>query len=114
MKNSQADKASGSKGNAFTRTLGQALDVLEPLIQLLIRFCGWSSILLVAAIFFFIFLEAGEMVWKLNWKQFFFSYLSTTPFISTVNLLAGKEIVTESFISGKRDIKALANPCASG
>jgi len=49
------------------------LDCLELPIELLIRACGWSSIVLVAAIFFFIFRESGGMLAKLDWGQFFFS-----------------------------------------
>ncbi|MEM8735920.1 MAG: phosphate ABC transporter permease subunit PstC [Planctomycetota bacterium] len=58
---------------SFVRSIGRTLDICEPAIQLAIRACGWSSIVLVAAIFFFIFLEAGDMVYKLDWGEFFFS-----------------------------------------
>jgi phosphate transport system permease protein len=56
-----------------THVLRRALDFIELPIELLIRVCGWSSIILVAAIFFFIFRESGGMLTKLDWGQFFFS-----------------------------------------
>ena len=46
----------------------------EPLIELLIRVCGWSSILFVAAIFFFVLREAAPMLFgKMNLVEFFTS-----------------------------------------
>jgi phosphate transport system permease protein len=53
--------------------LRRALAFLELPIELTIRACGWSSIVLVAAIFVFIFKESGGMLAKLDWNQFFFS-----------------------------------------
>jgi phosphate transport system permease protein len=50
------------------------LDRLERPIEWLIRVCGWSSILVVASIFYFIFQEAAPMVPKLDWVQFFTSH----------------------------------------
>jgi phosphate transport system permease protein len=49
------------------------LDFLERPIEWLIRLCGWSSIIGIGAIFFFIFREAAPMVPKLDWVQFFTS-----------------------------------------
>jgi phosphate transport system permease protein len=49
------------------------LDATEKPTEWLIRICGWSSIIGIAAIFLFIFKEAGPMVWKLDWWQFFTS-----------------------------------------
>src|SRR5436190_18772048 len=49
------------------------LDTLEKPIEVLIRVCGWSSIVGIAAIFLFIFKEAAPMVPKLNWFHFFTS-----------------------------------------
>lgn len=51
----------------------RVLAFLELPIELTIRACGWSSIVLVAAIFFFIFKESGGMLTKLDWSQFFFN-----------------------------------------
>ncbi len=49
------------------------MDSCEPLIEALIRLCGWSSILFVFAIFFFIFREAVPVLGKINWIAFFTS-----------------------------------------
>ena len=49
------------------------LDALEKPIEVLIRLCGWSSIIGIAAIFLFIFKEAAPMVPKLDWVHFFTS-----------------------------------------
>jgi ABC-type phosphate transport system permease subunit len=49
------------------------LDALEKPIELIIRLCGWSSIIGIVAIFAFIFKEAAPMVPKLDWVHFFTS-----------------------------------------
>ena len=49
------------------------LDAIEKPIEWLIRVCGWSSIIGIAAIFFFIFKEAFPIVGKLDWVEFFTS-----------------------------------------
>ena len=51
----------------------QILDALEVPTELLIRLCGWSSIIGIVAIFIFIFREAAPMVPKLDWVHFFTS-----------------------------------------
>ena len=48
-------------------------DATEKPTEWIIRICGWSSIIGIAAIFLFILREAGPMVPKLNWIQFFTS-----------------------------------------
>src|SRR5580765_2858468 len=48
-------------------------DATEKPTEWLIRLCGWSSIVGLAAIFLFIFREAAPMVPKLNWVYFFTS-----------------------------------------
>lgn len=50
----------------------RALDRAEPLIRIIIYFSGWSSILFVAAIFFFIIKEAWPILPQVNWGEFFF------------------------------------------
>ena len=51
-----------------------ALDRTEPAVEWLIRLCGWSAILLVFGIFFFVFREALPMLaGKLNLTEFFTS-----------------------------------------
>src|SRR5437667_1297289 len=59
--------------NANTRKKFRLLDALEKPIEWLIRLCGWSSIIGIAAIFLFIFKEAAPMVPKLDWWHFFTS-----------------------------------------
>jgi phosphate transport system permease protein len=50
------------------------LDRSEPLVEWTIRLCGWSAILFVLAIFFFIFREGAPMLFgKLNLVEFFTS-----------------------------------------
>jgi phosphate transport system permease protein len=48
-------------------------DATEKPTEWLIRLCGWSSIIGLAAIFLFIFKEAAPMVPRLDWGQFFTS-----------------------------------------
>src|SRR5437667_5674908 len=59
--------------NANTRKKFRVLDALEKPIELLIRICGWSSIVGIVAIFLFIFKEAAPMVPRLDWIHFFTS-----------------------------------------
>lgn len=55
------------------RVLGsRALDGAEPGIRLIIYVSGWSSILFVAAIFFFIVREAWPILPRVDWGEFFF------------------------------------------
>lgn len=44
-----------------------------------------------------------------GWKQTLFRAFTTTPFISTVNLLAGEEVVGERFIARPADVAAAAD-----
>ena len=56
------------------RALGQILDASEPVVELLIRLCGYSAILFVLAIFYFIFREGLPMLMgKINLVEFFTS-----------------------------------------
>lgn len=48
-------------------------DAIEKPTEWLIRLCGWSSIIGIVAIFFFIFKEAMPIVPRLDWKEFFTS-----------------------------------------
>ena len=48
-------------------------DAFEKPIEFIIRICGWSSIIGIAAIFIFIFKEAAPMVPRLDWVHFFTS-----------------------------------------
>ena len=52
--------------------LGTKIDRAEPFIRSLIYVSGWSSIIFVIAIFFFIFKEAAPILTKVDWGSFFF------------------------------------------
>ncbi len=56
-----------------TRRKFSFLDATEKPTEWIIRICGWSSIIGIAAIFLFILREAAPMVPELNWVQFFTS-----------------------------------------
>jgi ABC-type phosphate transport system permease subunit len=55
------------------RSWWQLVDLFERPAELLIKLCGWSSILGVLAIFVFIFKEAAPMIPRLDWEEFFTS-----------------------------------------
>lgn len=56
------------------RGLGaKLLDGAEPLVRVLIYVSGWSAIIFVAAIFFFIFKEAAPILPHVDWGKFFFT-----------------------------------------
>ena len=62
-----------ASGKTSIRALGsRLLDRAEPLIKGIIYVSGWSSILFVAAIFFFIFKEAWPILHRVDWGEFFF------------------------------------------
>src|SRR4051812_22493603 len=58
---------------AVRRKKFRLFDALETPIEWIIRACGWSSIVGIAAIFLFIFKEAAPEVPKLDWVHFFIS-----------------------------------------
>lgn len=66
---------------AGSRILGSAFDAVrrcvvrlsEPLVECLIRLCGWSAIFFVFAIFLFVFREAAGVFGKLDLVEFFTS-----------------------------------------
>ncbi len=63
-----------SSGGVRVRSGRSWLDRAEPLIEWIIRLCGWSAILFVFAIFFFVFSAAAPMLFgKLNFVEFFTS-----------------------------------------
>jgi phosphate transport system permease protein len=66
-----------SRGFPFRRYWHSLINACEPVIELLIRTCGWSAILFVVAIFLFVFIEAapglkdlniGEFLTSTNWR----------------------------------------------
>ena len=62
-----------ANGKQSIRALGsRLLDKAEPLIRSTIYISGWSSILFVGAIFFFIIREAWPILGRVDWGEFFF------------------------------------------
>jgi phosphate transport system permease protein len=80
--------------------LAVLLDRSEPAVEWLIRICGWSAIVFVFGIFFFVFLGAFPMLaGKLNWVEFFTSpawrpTAEPVPQYGILALLAGTLAVT--------------------
>lgn len=80
--------------------LYRVLDGTEPVIEAVIRLCGWSAILFVFSIFIFVFREAAPaLLGKLNLIEFFTSARwqpssDVRPEYGTVALLAGTLSVT--------------------
>lgn len=61
-------------GARVYRLFQASLDVTEPVVEWLIRLCGWSAILFVFAIFYFVFREALPMLGgQLDLVEFFTS-----------------------------------------
>jgi ABC-type phosphate transport system permease subunit len=58
---------------AATKKAFNVFDSVEKPTEWLIRLCGWSSIIGIAAIFLFIFKEAAPMVPRLDWFHLFTS-----------------------------------------
>lgn len=86
---------------ARARKKFRVLDALEKPIEFIIRLCGWSSIIGIAAIFIFIFKEAAPMVPKLDWIHFFtsprwipFPGAGNEPSFGALALLVGTFSVT--------------------
>ena len=83
----------------FARAVHRMLDWTEPAVEWLIRICGWSAILLVFGIFFFVFREAAPMLFGgLNLVEFLTSPnwrpTSGTPQYGILALLIGSLAVT--------------------
>jgi phosphate transport system permease protein len=83
------------------RALWSALDRTEPVIEWMIRLCGWSAIFFVFAISFFVFLTGVPVLFggKLNLVEFFTSARwqpssDVRPEYGTVALLVGSLSVT--------------------
>ena len=88
-----------SKTRSWRYLLHVAADRVEPAIEWVIRLCGWSAILFVFSIFFFIFLIAAHAFGKLDWGEFFFSTewqpdSVVQPHYGTLALLVGTLSVT--------------------
>jgi phosphate transport system permease protein len=55
---------------SIKRGLARGLDRAEPVIELVIRLCGWSAIIFVVAIFVFVFLEGAPALSQIDLKEF--------------------------------------------
>ncbi len=74
MSDSQSDSARSAARPSLSSRLRLWLDRAEPLVEWIIRLCGWSAILFVFAIFFFVFREAAPAIFgKWNVLEFFTS-----------------------------------------
>ena len=49
------------RDRSLAHAMGVVLDFIEPAIEWIIRICGWSAIVFVFSIFFFIFCEAAPV-----------------------------------------------------
>ncbi len=74
INNAAVSGSGGKKPFSIARLFRVASQRAEPLIELIIRLCGWSAILFVIAIFFFVFREAAPVLFGgLNLVEFFSS-----------------------------------------
>jgi phosphate transport system permease protein len=104
MNNSPDELDSEKNATPRRRSLGHVVrvvfDRMEPAIEWIIRLCGWSAILFVFSIFFFIFKEAAPALFgKLNLIEFFTSIRwqpssEVRPEYGTLALLVGTVSVT--------------------
>jgi phosphate transport system permease protein len=94
------EEATAMRRRAPAHVLRLALDRAEPLIEWIVRLCGWSAILLIFSIFLFIFLVAEHVMFgQLNWIEFFTSQRwqpssDVHPTYGTLDLLVGTASVT--------------------
>ena len=84
---------------ALVRGYRWAVGCVEPAMEWLIRLCGWSAILFVLAIFFFILRQGIGAFPKLDWGEFFFSpnwrpTSDVRPQYGILALMAGTASVT--------------------
>ncbi len=61
------------RDRSLAHALGVVADFIEPLVEWIIRICGWSAIVFVFLIFLFIFWQAAPVFRELDWKEFFTS-----------------------------------------
>jgi phosphate transport system permease protein len=67
------DRRAAGEKSRLRNLLRTLPDRAEPIIEWIVRLCGWSSILFVFSIFLFVFWIAAPMLGKLNYFDFFFS-----------------------------------------
>src|SRR5215210_4326522 len=63
-------KSAGRGVGSVKRALARGLDAGEPVIEWIIRICGWSAIIFVVAIFAFVFKEGAPALAKLDLREF--------------------------------------------
>ncbi len=87
------ENGGGVVGRVPARRGGRAMFRGEWVIEFLIRLCGWSSIICVAAIFYFIIQEAAPVLPTMDWGEFFGSVIwrptSAVPRYGALALIAG-------------------------
>ena len=85
-------------GLSVRQLIGTALDRAEPVIEVIIRLCGWSAIIFVLAIFFFVFVEGAPGLAELSLREFFtnprWRPTSDTPQFGILALIVGTLSVT--------------------
>jgi len=94
----QAEKARARPRRLWS-FLHAAADRLEPVVEWIIRICGWSSIIFVFAIFFFVFREAAPVLRTLDLGDFFTNprwspSFAANPQYGILALLVGSFLVT--------------------
>ena len=90
------------------RSLGHllrvALDRAEPAIEWIIRLCGWSAILFVFSIFFFVFRDAAPVLFgKLNLDRVLHQHRAGSP-----SPRSSREYGTLALLVGTLSVTALA------
>jgi phosphate transport system permease protein len=96
--NSETPSKRGGRGWIF-HAIPAAIDKCEPIIEWLIRICGWSAILFVLAIFGFVFREALPVLGWLDFREFLTSInwrpdSETNPQYGILALLVGTGCIT--------------------
>ena len=94
-----SDNSNKRGGGSILRAIPAAIDKCEPIIEWMIRICGWSAILFVLAIFAFVFKEAfpafewldfGEFLTSPEWRP----DSETNPRYGILALLVGTGCIT--------------------
>jgi phosphate transport system permease protein len=62
-----ANAKSATRKKGWRAAMAGIADIIEKPMEFLIRTCGWSSIVLVMAIIFFVFREAAPILPKIDW-----------------------------------------------
>jgi phosphate transport system permease protein len=100
MNSTSTTAGRGPRSRRVFRLIRAALDRTEPAVEWIIRLCGWSAILFVFAIFFFVLREAAPLfLGKFDFVQFFTSpdwkpTSTVQPKFGILALLVGSVSVT--------------------